>query len=356
MTTENMPTESATQVADLTTTVLRRFAVSQGERASSWTRERLEAFYVSNHGKPADNVPDAVSEASDDKAAAKRRAIELLLGTTDAPTISEARIIELIREHSIGVQTIKIERIDGTTSKPDISHKQFQDILTVINCGIPAYLVGPAGSGKTYVAQQIAEALDLPFYYNGAISDRYMDYLGFFNVAGNYQRTPFRDAWEHGGLWLGDEFDGSFANEVLPLNAALAGADTMAFPDGMIKRHKNFRVILAANTYGKGADRQYVGRFQLDAATLNRFAFIEFNYDLALEKAIAGDAEWCEYVQAIRVAAETLSIQHVISPRASINGSILLDSGMNRTKVADMVLWQGLGKAEKKRIVAEAGV
>lgn len=349
-----------------TTSDLRRYAVSQGNRAASWTRPQLETCWTDGHsddGEKQDNAMDIVTD-NDASQAAKRAAIELLLGGGGKAQsgVTEARIIELVREHSIGVQTVVVKRLDGTSSIPDIAHKQFQDVLDIVNaqqrqpsgaCGGPAYLVGPAGSGKTFMAEQIAESLGLPFYYVGAISDRYMDYLGFYNTAGEYQRTPFRDAWENGGVMLFDEFDGSFANEVLPLNASLAGAKTMAFPDGMIAKHDNFRVIIAANTYGKGADRQYVGRFQLDAATLNRFAVIDLEYDEPLETAIAGNIEWTEYVQRVRAIVIKLDIRHVVSPRASINGAIYLAQGMKRGKVADMVLWQGLSNTEQKRVKAE---
>lgn len=46
-----------------------------------------------------------------------------------------------------------------------------------------------------------------------------------------------------------------------------------AFPDKMVKKHKDFIVCASGNTYGTGADRKYVGRLEIDAATLDRFAF-----------------------------------------------------------------------------------
>jgi hypothetical protein len=55
-----------------------------------------------------------------------------------------------------------------------------------------------------------------------------------------------------------------------------------------IKRHKTFRLVLAANTWGTGATRQYVGRNQLDASTLDRFclATIFVTYDESLESSL----------------------------------------------------------------------
>jgi len=71
-------------------------------------------------------------------------------------------------------------------------------------------------------------------------------------------------------LFLFDEIDASLPNAVLAFNAALANgyAD---FPDGMVKRHPRFACIAAANTFGMGADRIYVGRNQLDGADAGPF-------------------------------------------------------------------------------------
>ena len=80
------------------------------------------------------------------------------------------------------------------------------------------------------------------------------------------------------------------------LNSALANG-SCAFADGMVKRHEDFILIATANTFGNGANAQYVGRNQLDSATLDRFVTIEWGYDEELEMAIASDKEWCETVQ-----------------------------------------------------------
>ena len=42
-------------------------------------------------------------------------------------------------------------------------------------------LVGPAGSGKTTVCEQIAEALELPFYMLGAVSGSH-EFLGYVDA------------------------------------------------------------------------------------------------------------------------------------------------------------------------------
>jgi MoxR-like ATPase len=84
---------------------------------------------------------------------------------------------------------------------------------------------------------------------------------GFKSASGEYISTEFREAFEKGGLFLFDEIDASYPQAVLAFNAALAN-DYMDFPDKRILRHKDFYCIAAANTFGQGADRQYIGRNQ----------------------------------------------------------------------------------------------
>lgn len=231
-------------------------------------------------------------------------------------------------------------------------HKSFEKLLKVLSQHINVYLVGPAGSGKTTAAQKCAEALGVKFYFTGAIANEYK-LTGFKNAQGEYVRTEFREAYENGGVFLFDEIDASFPQAVLAFNAALAN-NFMDFPDKKVERHKDFYCIAAANTIGQGADRQYVGRNQLDAASLDRFVFINWEYDEDLELEMAnGNEEWVKYVQKVRKAVEDSKIRCVISPRASMYGARLLAAGMERKEVAEMVLWKGLDETSKEKILNE---
>jgi hypothetical protein len=147
-------------------------------------------------------------------------------------------------------------------------------------------IVGPAGSGKTTAAQKVAEMLGLPFYFTGAINSEYK-LTGFIDAQGRIVNTAFRKAFVEGGVFLFDEMDGSLPAATLAFNAATANR-VFDFPDGTHEAHPDFIALAACNTYGNGASRQYVGRNQLDAATLDRYATLEWNYDEALEAAIMG--------------------------------------------------------------------
>lgn len=237
-----------------------------------------------------------------------------------------------------------------------LQHRCFPDLLDTLGADLNAYLVGPAGAGKTTGGKQAAKALDVPFSFTGAITSEYK-LTGFIDAQGRVVSTAFRRAYEHGGLFLFDEIDASMPQAVLAFNAAIANGQ-MDFPDGTIDRHPKFYCMAAANTFGVGSDRVYVGRNQMDGATIDRYAFIEWGYDEDLEREIVradgGDLdlsmEWVDYVQDVRQEATELRVKHVISPRASQNGARLLNVGMERKKVEKMVLWKGVDDDTVKKI------
>lgn len=219
-------------------------------------------------------------------------------------------------------------------------HYKTGAIIAALSAGVNIYLHGPAGSGKTTCAQKAAQAFGLQFYFAAKVESEYL-LLGFKDARGETVRTQFREAYEHGGLFLFDELDGSSPSAVVALNAALANG-VCPFPDGTISRHPDFKCIAAGNTTLGGASRQYTGRTQLDAASIDRFAFIEFGYDETLERALATDAAWCRYVQAARKAVTERGLTHLVTPRATLDGCKLLASSFDREEVAQMVVWKGL--------------
>lgn len=238
---------------------------------------------------------------------------------------------------------------DGKTTDLGIQHAQLPTLIKILSTGLNVYLVGPAGSGKTHAAIQCAKALDIPFHFTGAVASEFK-LTGFIDAQGRIVSTEFRKAFEQGGLFLFDEIDASYPQAVLAFNAALAN-DYMDFPDKRVQRHEKFFCIAAANTYGQGADRQYVGRNQLDAASLDRFVFMDWKYDEKLETTLAGNEEWSTHVQKVRRFVEENKIRHVVSPRASIFGAKLLSAGLPKEDVEATILWKGMDEATKSKII-----
>ena len=217
-----------------------------------------------------------------------------------------------------------------------------------------AWLVGPAGSGKTTAAKQIADELNIPFAAPSIGRETTKsEIFGFMHAHGGVVRTMFRECWENGGLILLDEFDYASAAVGTSLNTATS-SPFAGFPDSTIERHPDFALIATANTYGTGATSQYIGSNALNAATLNRFVFLKWPYDEAMERAISMNKDWAQHVQRHRKAASDLNINFVISPRATIDGADLLAVGFTVKDVEEMVLFKGLDEATVEKIKANA--
>lgn len=237
-----------------------------------------------------------------------------------------------------------------------IQHKNFEHLIRVVHANTPVMLVGPAGTGKSHAAEQVANAMGLDFYAMsvGAQTSK-SDIIGYMDAMQNYVRTVFRNAYEHGGLFLLDEIDAGNSNVLIQLNAALAN-NYMSFPDGMIRRHDKFRMVASANTFGLGASRQYVGRNQLDAATLDRFVVLSWDIDDNLEQNLAVGkygAAWLDIVRFVRAFVNDQELRVVVSPRATQRGSLLLSHGMDFNDVLHMALLHQFGTEHKRDLHVE---
>jgi len=294
---------------------------------------------------------DKVLDEKISKLSSKTSEIEKRLGDNQGNLSEQIKNIKTEIENLKKRKPLDLIVTVNNGNKTDIGkqHNQFPTLLKILATKLNVYLVGPAGSGKTHASIQVAKALNVPFHFTGAVASEFK-LTGFMDAQGRIVSTEFRKAYENGGLFLFDEIDASYPQAVLAFNAALAN-DYMDFPDKRVLRHKDFYCIAAANTYGQGADRQYIGRNQLDAASLDRFVFIDWNYDENLERDLAGNEEWSNYVQKIRRFIVANKIRHVVSPRASIFGAILLSNGIEREIVENTVLWKGLDEATKQKLI-----
>ena len=287
---------------------------------------------------------------ADDELNEKLKSIEETLGTGQGNISEEISALKnQIRELKERKPLEVIVKIDKNKSIDlGLQHFQFPDLVKMVTTGLNIFLVGPAGSGKTTAAINVAKALGVEFHFTGAIASEFK-LTGFINAQGTIVSTEFRRAYENGGLFLFDEIDASYPQAVLAFNAALSN-NYMDFPDKRIERNKKFYCIAAANTYGQGADRQYVGRNQLDAASLDRFVFLDWTYDEKLETELTKNDEWSTYVQQARKVVDDLKIRHVVSPRASFHGATLLAVGIEREVVEKTCLWKGMDETTIEKI------
>jgi len=232
-------------------------------------------------------------------------------------------------------------------------HKIFDEALSWLLSGEHIYLVGPAGTGKTHLGKQLATALELPFLPMPQALTKY-ELSGYLDGSGIYRGTIFRQAVEHGGLLVMDEIDINGASAVAFANSVMANG-YCAFPDKTIEAHPNLKIMACANTFGRGATQDYVGRNPLDAATLDRFAYLEADYDEDMERMLFGNTPWVQYIHQVRKATETLKLRHIVSMRSIARGQRGLDLNLPLEKVMFSSLWRGLDKDTINKIENMAG-
>lgn len=258
--------------------------------------------------------------------------------------------------------------MNGNSPTLKLVHEAYHTVLVHAHARVAPFLVGPAGCGKTTIAEQIAKEFGLQFYYTGAVESSFM-LRGFRDAHGQVQHTPFRTAYEKGGVFLFDELDASDPQAIVSLHAAMDNG-VLDAPDGMIPMHKNFILMAAGNTWGHGATLDYVGRTPLDAATLDRYSFIPVDYDPNLEAAIAGEAvepaprpeikeselsdeqkqAWRILVQQSRIACGELKLRHIVSTRPIVNGLKLLAYGLPTEAVFRYQVLKGLPEADIAKV------
>lgn len=269
---------------------------------------------------------------------------EIMSGETTRTLIKET--LEALAPRSLIVTSpLGNVQLDGP------QHYMTETIIRVAALGHPIMMVGPAGCGKTTIAERAARALNLPFYITSTINDTH-ELMGFIDGYGKYHSTPFRTAFEHGGLWVADEIDAWDASALLAANSALAnGYATFPDTERPISRHTHFRMVATANTFGNGADRVYIGRNELDAASLDRFATVNVDYDLNLERMFAnGNDKWLEHVWDTRKKIAEKKIRHVASSRAIGMGSAALSAGLTWNDVCDYYLYKGMSAADREKL------
>ena len=237
-------------------------------------------------------------------------------------------------------RTIEVIQPDKTTVNVGVQHKQFEELLTLVQTVPNVWISGAAGTGKTSACEAVARALGKPFYFTGAIAEPY-SLLGFKSATGEYQRTSFREAYEHGGIFLFDEIDSSEPVAVMPFNAALANGHC-AFPDRVVERHVGCGIIASANTWGHGANDSYVGRLKMDGAFIDRFVKVPWTIDESLEDSLAANPAWVSRVRSIRAKVASKGIRVLVTPRASIYGAKLLAVGIPQARVEELCIRNGM--------------
>lgn len=231
--------------------------------------------------------------------------------------------------------------------KGPVKHKEYGTIKNCIELNVPIYLAGPAGSGKNFTLEQIAEELGMAFHFSNSVQQEFK-LTGFIDAGGTYHETEFYKACKEASegndvVFFLDEMDASIPEVLVLLNAAIANG-YFEFPTGIIKFGDKVHFVAAGNTVGSGADEQYTGRMVLDQATLDRFAIIPFDYDKNIELSLCkGNYDLVNFIEALRDEAYKKGIRATFSYRC-ITMLSKLEEVMNLEKALQISVMKGFDK------------
>lgn len=182
----------------------------------------------------------------------------------------------------------------------DLSYiPDFLKIIDDIVLGHNVFLVGPAGSGKTFLAEEVAKKLKRQY-----VTINCSQYTSPTEIKGGptiegYQEGGLIDCWENGKILILDELPKIDPNTAGLLNEALAktkvkvGTSRAVIYNGKNEpknKKEGFGVIATGNVFPTAESASYTANTRQDLSLLDRFSgsvyYIGFNEEL--EKMTAG--------------------------------------------------------------------
>ncbi len=351
--------DEAVEAARQQVTELAATATTKADNAVKAARREVTELAA----KAAETAQRAVAEARDEVRALAEEATAKADAALEA---ARTEVVELAREAAEKAaaeyvpRPVEVHLPNGTHNRvTGYTHAVLPELLLALGARCHVLLVGPAGTGKSMLATHAAEALGLPLQAISLGPTTPMSKVfGYYDAHGNYHDTPFRRAFEHGGVMLLDELDNGHPGLLAELNQALA-LGVCAFADRMVSAHPDFRLVATGNTYGSGGDRQYVGRQALDAATLDRFVTMEVPVDEELEERVAMALapakkrlvrQLLTEVRRLREIAADKQLPVMFSPRVSYDGARLLAAGATYDQVMSWRVVRGLSAAHRSAL------
>lgn len=199
------------------------------------------------------------------------------------------------------------------------------------------WMVGPAGCGKSTMARNVAKELDVPYLcISCGIGTSATEFVGYKYP--ERESTKFAEYYAKKSIILIDEMTALDPAVAQVLNAALAN-DEIETTTGLVHRNPECVIIATSNTFGNGADRQYVANNQLDSSTIDRFVggIIEVNYSAEYENQF--DKEVVEYVRLLRTCIKQNSLRRIASTRMIQAAHRMKQNGISDWKDLLIINW-----------------
>lgn len=185
-----------------------------------------------------------------------------------------------------------VEDFDFEAFSPSVGsqyHKMTGYCLMLAKAGIPIMLVGPTGTGKSFLRKSIAAVLELETAYVGLVDGATPSWLCGSITMDGFVTRPHLEILKNGGVFAYEEIDAADANVLLVVNNILTEDEWFNPVNGeKYVKHPDFVPIAMANTDGSGGTKHYSGRNKLDGATLDRFRMgrVLVNIDVELQDRI----------------------------------------------------------------------
>ena len=229
-----------------------------------------------------------------------------------------AQVEELKNKPTTSGTVINITIEGSTTQKviQSIVNPNAEELIDYLKEGENVFLWGPAGAGKNVLGEQLAEMLDVQFFYMNTVYTKY-DVTGFTDAQGNYVPTAFVN-WlnNDGGLMFIDEMCTNSPEANTAINALLANRYIVLQNGETLRMSPRHYVVAADNTNGLGATEEYNGRYKMCESTRDRFAFFFIDYDAAVEESIVGDKkDILDFVRELRNVTKECNISLVLGYR-----------------------------------------
>lgn len=251
---------------------------------------------------------------------------------------------------------VEIVLPETTVQTDGLFHQSMPDLLFNIQLGVHTYLPGTPGTGKSHAAAQAAQALGWEF---GSISfgpqTPESRLVGGMVADGKFFEPMLIQLIRHamanpdsGAVMCLDEMDNGHPGVQATLNSLLANG-WMTAPNGdHLVIGQNLVFIACANTFGTGPTAEFSGRNKLDAATLDRFAYLPWEIDLGLEEALvrrffADDnqqvaSHWLDVWRTARSNVQAHGLKLFVTPRGAQAGARMVAAGRSVEKSLAQVL------------------
>jgi hypothetical protein len=202
------------------------------------------------------------------------------------------------------------------------------DLRAIIGAGLRnVWLYGPAGTGKTTICRQLAEEAGLPCTILSCSAGTSPAEITGFKYP-EPRASAISRAIAQPGIIVLDEMPMLEPDVAAVCNALLANNE-LETSTGHVIRNPDCIIIATANTTGTGADRQYIGNNQLDAATLDRFAGAFVRVDYSAEYESRFDSEVVTFCQNLRRLVKDNGLDRIVSTRAIIAADKLKAAGLD---------------------------